>query len=730
MRNIRRPLGSFLFASLVLVGCGPFYWKNVSDAPPETNPPQPPQELPPTGQVWEEVVVDGDCGKQTLTWVLVDEVCGSTSAEDYLARFRAPMFRDGVVIGTDLYTVDGTNLWALDVTDPGSVPRKSLAAGLGTPISIEAHQGDLVIAAGGEGVLVVDVTDPASPVRVATIELDGPALDVHVDGDRAFAAMGAAGLAVIDLLADPPAVTQTVPIGTFTAGVTVQGDMAYVAACESLSVVDLTQGSVVGQTWLGTDAYAGDFLVAPAKDVEIVDTVAYVAAGRFGSVAIDVSTPEEPKLIGNCTVQDDLKFYASGVRAQNGKLFVAGGEWGVLPVDILEKGCTTYVHPVLPDYTIPGEEGEEQQCDSEPPWSVVDWQEQWAPPAPGKDPIQVLPMDNVLYAFGDARRNALRAVDLKDPNDASLANVGRYQEPRLVTGIAANGNTVVALGEAGGVFVRDDAALLVPVADVPPLPADAVAISVLADGRWVAATAANELLVQGESALTLSGMVWPFGLQTSGNVVAVAQYTGVTVLDLDTGETDKRTTNQTAELPSSLLRDKDGFVVAAPEWTHAVFVGDEGSPQPLADHGVFDEEDILETSLWRRGVPSRMLLGGDAGILEVATLGGRAGLFVHATSGRVELPAGEYRGGAAIGARAYLVAADRAAYRTRLVTVDVGSEVPQVLSVESFIGVGTGTAVDGDRLYVADGDRGIRVYSRTDDAVTLLGVVTAPEVTP
>lgn len=728
MHSFRRTLGSFLFTSLVLVGCGPFYFRDVQDAPPETDPPQPPEELPPTGQIWEEVVLDGQCGKQTIAWVLVDEMCGATSAEDYLARFRTPMFRDGVVLGSSLYTVDGTNLWALDVTSADSIPRKGLAAGLGTPISIEAHAGHLVIAAGGEGLLVVDVTDPAAPVRTATVELDGPALDVHVDGDRALVAMGEAGMAVIDLLAAPPAVTQIVSIPGFAAGVTAQGDTAYVAACDTFAVVDLVKGEVVGQSWLKDDAYVGDFLVAPAKDVEIVGGVAYVAAGRFGAVAVDVTAPESPAVLGNCTIQPELAFYASGVRAQDGKVFVAGGEWGVLPVDAVAQGCTSYVYPYLPDYPVPGQE-EEQTCDSAPPWEVVPWQDQWAAPAIGWDPIQVLPAGDVLYAFGDARRNALRAVDLKDANDPALANIGRYQEPRLVTGIAANGETVAVLGEAGGVFVRDEVDLLVPVFDVPPLPLDAVAVSVLDDGRWVAATAENELLVQGDVAMALDGMVWPFGLQTSGNTVAVAAWNGVSVLDLDSGQTKKLPAGAPAKLPSSLLWDQDGFVVAAPEWTHSVRVTEDSDYSPLPDHGVFDEEDILKTSLWRRGVPARILLAGGSGVLEVATLGGRAGLFVHATSGRVELPPGEYRGGAAIGPRAYLLTADRSAYRTRLVTVDVGSAVPEVLSVESFIGVGTGVAASGDRLYVADGDRGVRVYSRTDDSTTLLGVV-AVEVSP
>lgn len=733
MRRICHALGSLVSVSLALVGCAPLGndggW--VQDAPPETEPPQPPDSLPPTGQVWEEVVVDGECGHQTISWVLVDEMCGATDAQDYLARFRTPMFRDGVAIGADLFAVDGTNLWVLDISSADSIPRKALSAGFGTPISIGAHGTDLVIAAGGEGLLVVDVTDPAAPVRTATIELEGPALDVHVDGDRALVAIGAAGMAVVDLLADPPAVVQTVPIEGFTAGVTVKGETAYVAACDSLQIVDLTTGQVLGKGWLDPEwAYEGDFLVAPAKDVEIMDGMAYVAAGRFGAVAVDVTDPTNPTPYGNCTIHDDLKFYASGVRAQEGMVFVAGGEWGVLSVDAAAMGCELLSHPTLPDYPVPGGGDGDMECHNVPPWEVVPWQELWAPPAAGKDPIQVLPMGGVVYAFGDARRNALRAIDLKDASDVSAPNVGRYEEPRLVTGIAANGNTVAVLGKAGGIFVRDEASLLVPMLDVPPLPADAVAVAVLADGRWVAGTAQSQVLVQGEPALDVPGPIWPFGLVTSGNTVAVAAPAGVLVHDLDTKQTSSLPSGVAAMLPPSLFQRDDGFVMAAPEWTSALLVNGADKPAALSEHGVFDEADIQKTALWRRGVPARILLGGASGLIEVATLGGKAGLFVHATSGRVDLPSGEYRGGAAVGDRAYLITADRSAYRSKLVTVDIGAETPAVLAVESFLGVGTGVALDGDRLYVADGDRGVRVYARTADSTTLLGIVAAQEVAP
>ena len=56
-----------------------------------------------------------------------------------------------------------------------------------------------------------------------------------------------------------------------------------------------------------------------------------------------------------------------------------------------------------------------------------------------------------------------------------------------------------------------------------------------------------------------------------------------------------------------------------------------------------------------------------------------------------------------------------------------------MIGIDAFTGVASGVAVDGDRLYVADADRGVRVYHRTNAAVEPLGVVelaASAQVTP
>src|SRR5690606_30647837 len=117
-------------------------------------------------------------------------MCGGTDDPAYLDTLRAPIFRDGALIGERLYTVDATHVWVLDVTTPDAPARETLIAGLGHPIGVGTHAGRLLVAAGDLGLVIADVTQPDHPTPIATLALPGPALDVTVDGDRALVPMG------------------------------------------------------------------------------------------------------------------------------------------------------------------------------------------------------------------------------------------------------------------------------------------------------------------------------------------------------------------------------------------------------------------------------------------------------------------------------------------------------------------------------------------------------------
>ncbi len=701
---------------LALLGCSAS--DHAALGGPESNtgssPPPPPTQPPPTGGRWKGVTVENECGRTTIEWVVVDEACGDTESPRYLDAFEAPMFRDGAIVGGLMYAVDASGLWVLDVSAPTAPVRRALFTGFGRPLAAREHAGRVLLAAGDSGLLVADVTDPLSPVVAAALPLDGVALDVHVEGDTAYVAAGSAGLHVVDLSTASPVLLDTIPVPGFAAGVTSRGTTAYVAACTTFAVVDLTTSAVVGHTWLA-DAHQGDLLVAPAKDVELVGDVAFVAAGRYGAVAVDVSQPQAPAVLGNCTLDDDLSFYASGVRADSTGLFVAGGEWGILRVETADApaACSVLSSPLVFEPAAPG-----SQCSEEPPWEVLDWEDRWAPPPPpppsppgipprGRDPIQVLPQDGVLYAFGDARRLGLRAVDVRDPLDPVLARLGRYDEPWLVEAVAVRASKLLVVGATTELFdVLTDGTL---VKNGATLPTEVVAGDLLDDGRWVVGRKNGDVIVEGASTIVTGQTLWSGSLVARGADVLVATPTGIVVFDDQGLQVGGATHGRSAHLPPAVTLVGGDVVVAAPEWPAALELRGAQITE-LPSHGVFDEAEILDTSLWQAGIPRRVLVAAGDAAVEVATLGTRAGLYDHATGGRVALPAGTYAGGAWAGDRVHLAVADRGRYRSQLVTVSLG-EAPVVEAIESFTGVATDVAADGAHLFVGDADGAVRVYA-------------------
>jgi hypothetical protein len=704
-------------------------WDGVNGAPDRGDPNRfGPSEPAPTGMQWKPIETDEGCGRSGLSWVLVDEVCGDGDAVADPRSLETPMFRDGALVGDHLLTVDGTHLWSLDLGGPGAPARTALVTGLGQPLAVAARASRVFVAAGLDGLVVVDAADPARPRRASGLALPHPAFDVFLDDDEAFVAMGGGGVAVASIAAVAPSLTRTLAVPGLAAGVAVDASHAYVAACSTFAVVDRATGKVKASAWV-PQPYSGDRLVAPAKDVALVGSVAFVAAGKLGAVAIDVSVPTAPKVLGSCRV-DEPSFYASGVRAEGTSVFVAGGEWGVLHVDASNPmaACTSMV--ALPEKPPPAE----TDCSSQPPWEVVPWEEVWAPPPPGKDPIQVLPAGDRVFAFGDARRIGVRAVDVRAASP-SLELLSRYDEPRTLLGIAAREGRVVAVGPKGGVFALDAAGNLTRAASSDDaVLRTATAVAFASDGRWIA-LAGEALHVEGREAPIALGWA-PTSLASRGSEIVVAGTSDIEVFDLE-GHQVRSTQAVGAHLPLALAADANAIWFAAPEWTEArrlsVAAGSDATGQTgaLLPHEIFDHDDAMDARLWRARVPRRHLAASPRGIVEVAGLGRTAGLVVHGSKAieRTAVPALTYVGLATDAGHAYLVGIDRGLYKSYLVTVSLASAKPRVVSVEAFTGAASGVSAAAGRVFVADADGALRTYSVSGTEVHPASVLRV-EVTP
>lgn len=692
--------------------------RNVDDAPARNPNGAAPSDPAPTGMGWKPVETDEGCGRSGLSWVLVDEVCGDGEGADPRA-LETPMFRDGAIIGGHMFAVDGTHLWSLDLSDPLRVGRNSLLTGLGQPLAAQTHGTNVLLAAGQDGLVVIDAADPAHPTRAASLELPAPAFDVDVRGDAAYLAIGASGIASVNVSGPAPSLASTFGVPGHAAGVASDDAHLYVAACSSFSILDRATGSVRATLPFPRVNHR---LYTAAKDVSVVGNVAFVASGRQGVVAIDVSAKTAPKVLGRCTI-DDPKFYASGVRAEGTSLFVAGGEWGVLKIDVANPGdaCTAPLAAAAPPAPVEG-------CTNKPPWEIVEWERIWAPPPPGKDPIQVLPDGDRVFAFGDARRIGVRAIDIRSAADLTLMR--RYDEPRTLLGIAARGSRVVAIGPRGGAF-QTTATTLLERAPAPgdDLLTDASSVGMLGDGRWVAVIG-NDVKVEGRAQpLTM----FASSVTTFGDLIGVAKSTGtIEVYTSSGGLRGMQPIGLEAHLPLTMAMGESSVFYAAPEWLGAVrrdvFASGLGAIESKP-HEIFDSEDVLDIDLWRTRIPRRQLATSTRGLVELAVLGSRAGLALHTPTGavrRVALPALTYAGLAADSDHAYAIALDRGLYKSYLITVAL-TDAPHVVSMEAFTGAASGVAVADGRVYVSDADGAIRVYDVQADDVTPLGAVRVEE---
>lgn len=685
---------------------------DVKGAPDEDSKiPRGPQDPAPTGQSWKPVATDEHCGRSGVRWILVDEVCDDGAGNENTNALHAPMFRDGAIVGGNLFAVDATHLWSLDLAKP-LLDRSALLTGIGQPLAVDKRGTELVMAAGTEGLVLVNAANPGNPYRSRSAALAGNAFDVQVAGDKAYVALGSKGFARVDLASGIPTVERTYSIGGFSAGVTTRDGFAYVASCTSMRVVDLGTGAVVGSTWVDKAVVNGR-LVAPAKKVTLVGNTAFVAAGRYGAVAVDVTAASQPKVLGNYNTPE-VSFYASGVRANADQLFIAGGEYGILTAPLTPPPSVRV--PAAPTVD------DSLDCSTKPPWEVLPWESVWAPPPPRKDPVQVLPVGDRVYAFGDARRIGTRAVDVRDAKAKDLTLLDRFDEPRALLGVATNGDRVVAVGEHGGVFSLDadgNGARVGISEEETAVLRDSKSIAMLGDGRWVAAAKTGVRIEGAETVLSPRDAEL---VVAEGNAVALLDGGVIEIHDAAGVTKSKSVLLKNVHLPVSFALDNGAPTYAAPEWTEAR----RADGTALTAHGVFDAEDILDVGLWRMRLPRRQLVKSTLGMVEVAGLGPVVSLALHGqgTMKKTALPPMTVVGAAADGARAFVIGIDRNLYRSTLVSVDLTGGTPKVVGLESFTGGAAGIAAAKGKVVIADADGRLRTYRiEANGAAKAIGTV-------
>jgi len=175
------------------------------------------------------------------------------------------------------------------------------------PTAVTVRDNYAYVAAGRGGLRVMDISDPTAPVEVSasTTELNW-SWDVEV-ADRASSRLAYlaeghcdgmfgchGGLRVVDV-SSPDSPTQIVPASTpggISLAIALAEDYAYLTGWNALRAIDLSEPTrSVGQ-------WSTQNTSTLIKDVSLVDSYAYLAAGREGLQILfisNVSTPSETK---------------------------------------------------------------------------------------------------------------------------------------------------------------------------------------------------------------------------------------------------------------------------------------------------------------------------------------------------------------------------------------------------------------------------------------------------
>jgi choice-of-anchor B domain-containing protein len=183
-------------------------------------------------------------------------------------------------------------------------------------------------------IVVFDVGDPAAPVYVRDIVTPDTGFihDVTVIGDRLYAS-GWGGFTYIydvsDVGSAPPALLGTVPSGIQSHSSWASSDNGLLVSAQEISdgevrIFDVADPSApvllstLDRTSLGIDAFT------PHNPVLFDDTLLFVAWYEAGVVAIDLSDPANPVLVGN---------YDTFPGGESGE----DGNWGVYPLLGLDR---------------------------------------------------------------------------------------------------------------------------------------------------------------------------------------------------------------------------------------------------------------------------------------------------------------------------------------------------------------------------------------------------------
>lgn len=198
------------------------------------------------------------------------------------------------------YLVNGdSGLYIINISNPSSLFKIGSCNTRGISYGLFIQDTLAFIADEDSGLSIVNISNPSLPVEIGNCYTKDKAINVFIKDTLAFVADADSGLRVINI-SDP---TSPFEIGNFTTGnhvndVYVQDSFAFLADFGSENFLILNVSNPTSPTEIGS--YPG----IEAFNIQMIDTIAYVASHADGLQILNISNPISPQLVGYYITED------------------------------------------------------------------------------------------------------------------------------------------------------------------------------------------------------------------------------------------------------------------------------------------------------------------------------------------------------------------------------------------------------------------------------------------
>jgi len=386
----------------------------------------------------------------------VVNVANSSAPFEALCFYLDDIACDVALVGDTAYLTGDLGLAIYDVSDPlNPIP-------IGHDDSLGANcfavSGDIVHLA-GDDYRIADISQPSTPHVLSTVAMPGIGFGLCVKDSLACVTNGNDGLQLVDVSEPTYPRARGRCLTTFASCVCINGEQAYVAGDDGLDVVDISNPDTpavvghargaLGLAALGTNLYAvgtGGLVVydisnpaEPAavgsyslpgigRDIQVRLPYAFIADDMHGLEIVDVSDPANPRYSGRAPCGT-----AWGVDVCGTKAYVAdvGHAGGLHVVDVADPSSPRWLGRLII-------EGYANDVSAAYPYAYVA-SAQWLSIADVSDPVH--------------------------PNE-----VGYYQSPAWIWGVAAARNVVFTNSSQAGMQVYESPLIAVGSYDIGSRP--------------------------------------------------------------------------------------------------------------------------------------------------------------------------------------------------------------------------------------------------------------------